>query len=87
MTQLSTTAISEHFGVTLSARFVIDTLGVPNDGKLKAAILWNEDKLPVIGKALIKHVKERAEAAAAEKHAKPPKTPAAAELTDDDLGL
>ena len=61
---LTTTQVSDHFGLKMTSEFVVDTLKVPNDGKEKRAFLWNEDKIPVIGEAIIEHVKTKLQAPA-----------------------
>ncbi len=53
---LTTTQLSNHFGVSMSAEFVINTLGVPNTGKEKRAFLWDESKVRDVGLALAKYV-------------------------------
>lgn len=60
---LTTTQLSEHFGVSMSADFVISTLGVTNTGKEKRAFLWDESQLADIGSALAAHVTARGMAA------------------------
>lgn len=59
MRQLSTTEINEHFGITMSAVFITDTLKVAADAKIKRATLWNEDRLAEIGSALAAHATAR----------------------------
>lgn len=84
--QLTTTEIGAHFGITMSTDFIVNTLGVPNDGTLKRASLWDVDKLPVIADALAAHVKARGDAKVAFKPTKPvkaPKTTGAAEPNSD----
>ena len=71
MRQLSTTEINEHFGVTMSAGFITDTLGVAEAGKMKRATLWNESQLPAIGSALGRWAEERGQAAPGAKQSKP----------------
>jgi hypothetical protein len=62
---LTTTQIGDHFGLKMTSEFIVETLKIPNDGKEKRAFLWSEDKIPVIGAAIIEHVKRNLQAPAA----------------------
>lgn len=82
---LTTTQLSEHFGVSMSADFVISTLGVANTGKEKRAFLWDESQLPDIGSALAAHVTARGKAAVSTPSPKAPKKTKVSGGAADDL--
>jgi len=59
VTELSTKDIATHFGLPLTAGFVVDTLGVPIARQEKRAMYWNADQVPVIGEKLAEYVRSR----------------------------
>lgn len=86
---LTTTELSNHFGIIMSADFITGTLKVPNTGKDKRASLWDNALLPKIGAALAKHAKARGDATPAEKVVKPKveKAAAAESVVEDNSDL
>jgi hypothetical protein len=82
---LTTTQLSEHFGVSMSADFVINTLGITNTGKEKRAFLWDESQLADIGSALAAHVTARSKASVSAPSPKAPKKTKVSGGAADDL--
>lgn len=65
MPTLKLGAICSRLGITMTAAFVADTLGIPSAGRDKAAVLYRESQFPAICAALAKHVSRVASEVAA----------------------
>ena len=59
-TRLTTTDIANRIGLTLTVKFITDTLGVPFREREKKACFWDETDYPTICSALSTYALERA---------------------------
>lgn len=57
--RLSTTDISDRIGLTLTVKFISETLGVPHREQEKKARFWYEEDYPTICRALGTYALER----------------------------
>ncbi len=84
MTLLNTKNVAEHFGLPLTADFIINTLKVPEHSGEKRAKFWEPSALPKIGEALAKYAVMRGAAKPDSKPAAAPKPAADTPAADDD---
>lgn len=61
--ELNVKAVAEHFGMDISGKFIVETLGVEPARREKKAMYWTPEQIPQIGNTLVKHVRARADVA------------------------
>ena len=61
--ELNVKAVAEHFGMDISGKFIVETLGVEPARREKKAMYWTPAQIPQIASKLVTHVQARAAAA------------------------